>query len=122
MNASEYALRVTEFSGSRFSTALELMSEGRTMAYENILFFLNKNREIVDVSVVTQWQVSNLSDSRALEEIERAVAVFESLVESSSAFRSTIDGCKPRYSLIDDYGMGCIELCHLDNGRLVWNH
>ena len=123
MRASEgNALRIDEFTGSRFSTALELMAEGRALAFENILFSLTKDSKIADVAVVTEWQVSNLNDARAMREIEKAVGVFEYLVENNESFRSTTEGYQPRYSLINDYGMGCIELCHLDNGKLIWNY
>ena len=122
MRASEgNRLRVTELAGSRFSTALELMREGRMLEFEDTSFALDKDRKIIEISVVTQWQTSNLSETRALGEIERAVGVFEYLIKNSDPFKLTIEGFEPRYSLIDDYGMGCIELCHLDKGKLIWN-
>ena len=68
----------------------------------------------------TQWRPSNLTGRIAREELEAAKASFAELLGLHPSFPRVLDRLPIRYGLIDDYGGGAVELCHLEGGSLVW--
>ena len=65
-------------------------------------------------SAISQWQPENLTHDRALAELRRAQQTHETLLAESDVYNRAVDGMPVRYSVIENYGMGTVELCHLD--------
>jgi len=110
-------LDVESADDSRFATGIQLLCEGGGFRINTVEFVVVDRT--LSCSAVSQWQHENLTDDRALAELRRAQQTYEMLVAQSDAYSRAVDGMPVRYSVIENYGMGTVELCHLDGDNLV---
>jgi hypothetical protein len=112
-------MEVTEPHGSRFELIIEQFCDGQPFSYQGTGFLLAPDGAL-ELRVPTSWQCANVTEQTALDDFSRAMESVESLVSASVAFASSVVDRARRYVLVEDYGMGGIELCHLVNGRIIW--
>ena len=110
-------LDVESLADSRLTTGVELLSDGGGFRMNRVEFTLANN--VLSCAAVSEWQPENLTDDRARDEINRAQYTHTRLAEQSTDYQTAIADAEIRYSVIYNYGMGSVELCHLDNGHLV---
>lgn len=111
-------LYITEPNGPRFELAIERASEGFPFIFDRVAFRLNNQR--VDCAVHSTWDMASLTDERAFNDLAHAKNAFSYLKSASSEFAATVDGKPVHYSVIEDYGTGCVTLCRLVDGELQW--
>jgi hypothetical protein len=71
------------------------------------------------VRVQSSWRIKNMTEQTALSDLENAKNLLDALVKESSSFASLVKDRARRFVLIDDYGMGAVELCRLVNDALI---
>jgi hypothetical protein len=101
----------------RLATGIELLSRGGGFRI-NAVEFISVNGTL-SCSAVSQWQPENLTDDCALAELRRAQETHETLLAQSDAYSRAVAGMSVRYSVIENYAKGTVELCHLDGENLV---
>lgn len=114
-------MKVDELDSNRFEVALELFKEGQSFEFSGVDFYPDKENKRLEVRIFTSWELGNLTEQIALSEIENGQKVLNYLLEQSQRFSETIQNYQPRFSLIHTYGMGDVEICYLENKKLVWN-
>jgi hypothetical protein len=114
-------MKVSELNNNRFEVALELFEEGQSFTFSDVDFYLDKENKIIEVGIFTNWRLENLTEQIALGEIQRGKEVLNYLTAQSFRFSETVRNYQPRFSLIQNDGMSIIEICHLENDKLVWN-
>ncbi len=112
-------MEVTELHGSRFELALELFRENQPFTFRDVGFGFSPDGTL-EMRVQSSWRIDNTTEQTALDDLERAKILLDALIEESASFASTIKGRDRRVVLIDDYGMGAVELCRLIDGSLIW--
>ena len=114
-------IKVENIDDARFADAIVFFSEGKTLEFEDTVFALNVRTRRVAVMKISERAIPNVDSDRASGEILRAQAVYEYLRNSSTQFARIVEQFTPRFSVVFDYGMGAVEICHLKNGKLAWN-
>jgi len=114
-------MRVSKINDRRFEVALQIMQEGSSdLVYNNVSFSLDKETHVLWVGSLTSGS-QRPSERSARLAIQRGIDTYHHLVTNSLEFLKAVKCCPPRFSLIEDYGMGSVELCHLENDRIIWN-
>jgi hypothetical protein len=114
-------IKVENIDDARFADALVFFSEGKTLEFENTVLALDVTTGTVAVMKISEHAISDVDSDRASAEILRAQGLYEYLRDSSTQFARIVEPFSPRFSVVFDYGMGAVEVCHLQNGKLVWN-
>jgi len=114
-------MRILDISDERFDTALELFSQGISFSFNKVDFYLDKNTNVLSVSSTSNWRLKNLDNTKALMELERVKTTFDFIKFNRPAFADLIQGVCTRFSLVSDYGTGTVEVCHLEDNKLIWN-
>ena len=112
-------MEISEPHGSRFELALERLQDGHAFTFRGVGFWLAPDGSL-EVRAPSSWRIENITEQTALSDLERAKNLLDVLIEESSSFASLVNGLARRFVLIDDYGMGAVELCRLVNGALIW--
>ena len=112
-------MKVFELGDKRFEVALEIFSEGKNFNFNDILFRRNKENKTIEIGAISKWQLQNLNEQRALEEIERGRKTYDYLIANSKEFAELIKTYKLRFSVIEDDGKCSFEVCYLSNSELV---
>jgi hypothetical protein len=123
------ALRIDVVDGPNWQAALELLRDGHVIVYQGV------GLELTDVSepsrvtlnpltarIATQWELGNLTKSRALADLSRGQAIVQALIADNSYIRQLVDDRGLRYELVDDYDTGAILLATLTSGVIEWRH
>jgi|GEM_PF-3227982 hypothetical protein len=113
-------MNVTEINTQRFKVALDLLREGRPLTFDSVTYFL-ANEKILSVSIESSWELENLTDDRALGDLQLAKSNFAYLLRNFEDFRVLVSGLQPSFHLVRDYGTGAVELASLSEDALVWN-
>ncbi len=113
-----HSMRLFEINDKRFEVGVELLKEGQSITFNDVDFWLNKQNKQLEVRAINLE--TTVSEQTAINNIQRAKSVFSYLVENSSIFAKIINSYSPRFSLISDYGMGAVEICHLSEGEIIW--
>jgi hypothetical protein len=114
-------MEITEPHGSRFELALERFRDGRAFTFDGVGFWLAPDG-VLEARVQTSWFRENVTEQTALNDLERAKNLADTLVEASASFASLVKDRPRRYVVVDDYKMGGIELCRLIDGSLLWSN
>jgi len=112
-------MEVTELHGSRFELVLELFRQNQAFMFRGVGVGLAPDGAL-EVRVQSSWRIENTTEESVLNDLEHARMLIDALIEESPSFASIVKGRKRRFVLIDNYGMGAIELCSLVGGSLVW--
>ena len=113
-------MEITEPHGPRFELALDRFRDGHAFTLNGVGFWLAPDGAL-EVSAQTSWFIENVTEQRALDDLDRARRLTDTLIEESPAFASLVKGRPRRYVLIDDYKMGGVVLCRLVDGSLNWS-
>lgn len=114
-------MKVDRVDDSRFETALALLLDRVTsLEIDGVGFWIDREHGLVYVNSLSTWAY-RVTEESALADISRGVRTFELLQKESRGFAEAVEGLAPRFSLISDYDMGTVEVCHLDDGELVWS-
>jgi len=113
------SMEVTELHGSRFELALELFRDNKVFTFRGVGVGLASDG-VLELRVQSSWRVENTTEETALNDLEQAGTLIDALIEESASFASIVKGRQRRLVLIDDYGLGAKEFCHLVDGSLVW--
>jgi hypothetical protein len=101
----------------RFPAALELLREGRAIGYRGISISLD--RATVGCSAPASWRPEALTERRALADFDEMQRTINELRRARPEYDAATRARPTRFSLVDDYGTGVVELCHLADGRVV---
>jgi len=113
-------MEASEIDNSRFGISVDLMSDGVSdLVFNNVSFALNRDSNELEVRSFTTWK-ANVTDATAFVDLRRGIAAYEHLIQKSLLFAGAVQGFSPRFSLVDDYGSGTVELCYLVDDRIVW--
>jgi hypothetical protein len=126
------ALRVDVVDGPNWQAALELLRDGHVIVYQGVGLELADYSEPGRVTlgpltrltarVATQWELGNLTKSRALADLSRGQAIVQALIADSSDVRQLVDDRGLRYELVDDYDTGAILIATLTTELVEWHH
>jgi hypothetical protein len=111
-------LYITEPNGPRFELAIERASAGFPFIFDRVAFRLDN--DCVDCAVQSSWDMASLTDELAYDDFDHAKSALSYLRSESVEFASMVEGKPIHYSLIEDYGTGCVTLCRLIDGELQW--
>jgi len=111
-------LDVSELNTQQFDIALELMRESKSLTFDGIDFWIDPSG-VLRVSVNSSWEIANITDETALNDLERANDVLAYLNRESSEFAQLTNGYSPNFYLCSDYGNGAVELARIVDGKLV---
>jgi hypothetical protein len=124
-------LRVDVVDGPNWRPALELLRDGHVIVYQGVGLQLADFSEPGRVTVgpltpltariATQWELGNLTKSRALTDLTTGQAIVQALIADSSDVRELVEDRGLRYELIDDYDTGAILLATLSSGVIEWH-
>jgi hypothetical protein len=112
-------MEITEPHGLRFELALERLRDGHAFTFRGVGFWLAPDGSL-EVRVPSSWGIENTSEQTALSDLEHAKKLLDVLIVESPSFASLVKDRARRFVLIDDYGMGGVELCRLVGGALIW--
>ena len=113
-------MQINKTTGERFKLALERFRDGHEIVFNDTGFYLNPNGT-VECRIQSSWKIENISEERAKEDLAAAEATYNYLIDSSNEFAKLVKGRKLSKVLIDDDGMGSIELCRQENDVLLWS-
>jgi len=114
-------MKVLVVNDKRFEIALKLFLENHSLNFNDVDFYLDKKNKILEIRVVSQWLIENLNEQKVLTEIDRGKETYNYLVDYSKEFFEIVKNYQSRFSLINDYGSGTVEVCYLLNDKLIWN-
>jgi len=112
-------MRVTKLLGERFNLALDRFQEGDHLSFQEASFVLI-DEGTVQCNYQSSWKPENLDREKAKKDFIEAEKTFSFLKKNSSKFRELVTNRNIEISLIDDYGMGTLELANFKNGKIDW--
>jgi len=112
-------MEITEPHGTRFELALERLRDGHAFSFRGVGFWLAPDGSL-EMRVQSSWRIENTTEQTALSDLENARNLLDALIKESLSFGSLVKGRARHFVLIDDYGMGAVELCRLVDGSLIW--
>lgn len=112
-------MQVLEPRGSRFDLALERLRAGHAFSFRGAGFWLTPDGYL-EVSLNSSWRIEDTTKQTALNDLKRAKDILTDLALESPSFAEIVKAYPQRFILINDYGTGSVELCHLEDGELRW--
>jgi hypothetical protein len=97
--------------GRRFDQAIDALADGSLVAFGDLL--LSVSADVVRCAIETSWHSENVTEQTAHADLARARRNLAALMEASDRLRQIIGARAVPYVLVEDYGMGLIELCRL---------
>ena len=108
-----------EPSGPRWELALDLLRRGEPFFLGGVTF-RRTSEDAIEASVASTWQLRNVTEARARDDIETAHTRTEALLADHPAFRSAVGPSKIEYVLVDDYEIGAVAICRLVDDDIEW--
>lgn len=112
-------MHVIKLSGERFTLALDRFQKGDHLSFQESSFVLI-GEGTVHCKFQSSWKPENLDREKAKKDFIEAKKTFRFLKDNSTKFSELVENRNLEISLIDDYGMGAIELAHHRNGEFDW--
>lgn len=109
-------LSVDEVGGPNWSAAIAMIREGGYVVYRGIGLTLRDYRGPrsalgrLRARIQSSWQTESVTKERATADLERGKATIQSLVQESPEIAALARKHGLEYELIDDYGMGAVQL------------
>lgn len=104
----------------RIKTAIILLRDGHSFKVGDLTFGATDNHHFS----VTGWtlcnDLKNLTEQRALTELNETKALFKKMTAVSPELTDFIKDRQVHYSLCHDYGMGGLEICNESDGHIKW--
>ena len=113
-------MKVFEIEDKRFEITLELLQQGKSFEFSEVIFYLDKENKVLEIRIISSWLFQNLNEQRVFEEIIRGEKTYDFLITNHKKFAEIIKEYKLRFSVIEDSGNGTIEVCYLSDGKLIW--
>ena len=104
--------------GRRFDQAIDALAEGSAVAFGDLL--LSVSADSLACAIETSWHSENVTEETAHADLARAQRNLAALLEASGRLRQIIGARSVSYVLVEDYGMGLIELCRLVDTEMTW--
>jgi hypothetical protein len=101
---------------SRFGVALDFLREGKAIGFRGISMSLGKNG--LHCCTASTWGITALTEDRAMSDLVGLRQTLDDLRAARADFADLIDGQPISLSLVQDDGMGVVELCRLVDGRI----
>lgn len=114
-------MQITKLSGERFELAIDRFQNGDHILFDKASFVLI-NDDIVHCNYQSTWNPENLDKKKAKDDFKAAMVIFNFLKENSEKFNQLVKNRNLEISLIDNYGMGAIELASLKHGEYDWKY
>lgn len=111
---------ITETSGPRLELALDLLRAGTMVVYDGIGIALREEPQRVELWVESSYRYDLVTSRSARADAARAGRTMRLLREASAEFAAATRGLPRRVTVIDHYGDGMIELCHVQGRALTW--
>jgi hypothetical protein len=112
-------MQITNLLGERFNLALDRFQKGDHLVFENASYVL-KNSDSILCKYQSSWIPENVDSEKAEKDFKSAKQTFDFLKKESKKFGELVDNRDLEIILIDDYGMGVIELANFRNGEFDW--
>jgi hypothetical protein len=109
---------VTELDGPRFELAMQLLRQGQRVRFVDLDLRVYE-REVLVVAVQSTWRSENVTAESARADLLNAEKQLRVLLDGSPVLRSALPS-EVRFELEDDYGMGSVLVCTLQQGQLRW--
>jgi hypothetical protein len=113
-------VQVNTLSGDRYELALDRFQEGENISYLKASFVLIDNNR-VKCNFQCSWNPTNMDREKARKDFEEAEGVFRYLKNNSPRFDRIVKDRDLEIVLIDNYGMGAIEIAVFRDGEYDWN-
>ena len=114
-------LHIDELLGPRYELALDLLREGKPFYYLGLRFEVQSDGEL-ECGVQTTSNRDSLTEEQACHDFERAKAIVQRMLSEAAGFADAVKSRRIEYCLIDDYAIGIVTLCRLDEDELHWCH
>lgn len=113
----ERLFTVEEPEGERWDLALELLREGTSVRFRDLV--LERREHELHVSVISRYHEPTEAAARA--QIDAARQTLDALVSASPGFAAVVGSRTLSFELVNDYGMGAVRLCYVDaRGEVQW--
>jgi hypothetical protein len=111
--------KLDEPSGPRWELALDLLGRGEPFSL-GMVTFRRASEDVVEASVASTWQLQNVTEARARDDLEPARSRTEALLADDPGFRSVVGASRIEYVLVDDYEIGAVAICRLADDEIQW--
>lgn len=122
-------LSVDVVGGPNWAAFVAILSQGGYVSYRGVGLTLGEPQKgggrrlgVVRAEIVSEWQSQNLTEARAMAELEHGKAVTEELVAESADVRDLVRDHGVQYELIEDYGTGSLLIAREKGGNLEWSY
>lgn len=114
-------MQITILEGERFDLTLDRFQNGDHIIFDKASFVLI-NEDIVQCNYQSTWKPENIDKKKAKDDFTTAMEIFNLLKEKSEKFNELVKNRDLEISLIDNYGMGAIELASMKHGVYNLNY
>jgi len=114
-------MNITDATRDRMRAAVELFLDGADSVESGGVCIANRHDGELEISVHSEWLPENVTEQTARADLAHGQQVFDYIADFSPEFRRRVASMPRRYCVIHDYGMGSVELCHLEGDRLIWS-
>lgn len=111
---------ITETSGPRLELALDSLRAGTMVVYDGVGIALREGPSRLEVWVESSYRYDLVTSRSARADAARAGRTVRLLRAASPEFAAITRGLPRRVTVIDHYGEGTIELCHVQGRALTW--
>jgi hypothetical protein len=115
------AFVVDDASGPRFELALELFLSGGSFEFRDVAFRVESDNAVHCI-VDSSWELANVTQASAAEDLDFGASVLADLLGQSPVFASVVEGRPIHFDLIEDYGNGSILICTRTDETITWTH
>ena len=110
---------ITDTTQLRFNLGIERFLAGESLAYEDVVFYKNKEQSL-QISSYSDWEPERTTVAHAKEKIERAKKVIEYLKNINESFRIIAEQLPHEHYFCYNYGKGNIALAKETDAKFHW--
>lgn len=103
---------------------IELLIDGKTFAFEDVVFFIDRASEPPTLQVNSYSaciHLENVNEQEAKEKIERSKKVGDHLSASYPAFSEIWNSMRKRFEFCYEYGTGAVLIASEEEGAFRWH-
>lgn len=98
----------------------QLKSQGHSFIYRKVKFYRAKDGT-VECSMQCSWMIENMNDDKAWQDLHFIAGVLDEIKQASPNFFKILESASVKLQLTDSYGMGSINVAHLDKNKIIWD-
>lgn len=106
---------------SKVDIAVEFLQEGKSFKVDDLRLGMKENQRMYVTGCSQYSNISNITKSIALKELNEIKELFGVMVASSETLRSFIKNKNIEYNFAYNYGMGAIGICTEINNEVIWH-